>query len=221
MDDDRTLAKIIWEYMLLHMPLEKADVIIVLGSIDQRVAEYAAELYQRGYASRVLFSGTSSGHRGDLLASDYGNKTESEYFAEVAEQNGVPKKVMLIENQSTDTGKNAVLSFRKLQEENIPAQIIIVVTKPYMERRVYATFKKQWPDNKTRLMVTSPQILFEKYFSTDQPFEKVVNLMIGDLERISKYPQLGFQIPQIIPDKVHRAAQALIAHGYKKHLIKN
>ena len=45
-----TLAKIVWEYHLMHQQLEKADGIIVPGSHDPRVAERGAEVFLEGWA---------------------------------------------------------------------------------------------------------------------------------------------------------------------------
>lgn len=216
--DDRELAKVVWKYMILAMPLEKADVSIVLSSIDPRVAEYSVELWRAGWAPKVLFSGTGSGHAGDLLATHF-NKPESEYFADVARARGLPESAILVESQSRNTGENARFSFSYLQSLGLPMQKIIVVTKSYMERRAYATFKKQWPDPETALIISSPPISFENYFNADQPFEKVVHIMLGDLQRIKEYPALGFQIPQVIPQEVTNAAEELVRRGYSKHLL--
>ncbi len=60
------LAKIIWSYHLLQHTLRPPaavgqatpyDLIFVLGSHDQRVAERAIELFHRKYAPKILFSG--------------------------------------------------------------------------------------------------------------------------------------------------------------------
>ena len=42
--------------MLMHQPLKKADLILVLGNCDTRVAEYAAQLYLDGWAPVILFT---------------------------------------------------------------------------------------------------------------------------------------------------------------------
>lgn len=49
MNKDNAVQKI-WNYMLMHQPLQKSDVIFVLGSRDTRVAEYAAQLYLEEWA---------------------------------------------------------------------------------------------------------------------------------------------------------------------------
>lgn len=79
---------------------------------------------------------------------------------------------------------------------------LLIVTKPYMERRTYATFKKQWPNETTQLTVASPPITYEDYFTAELPKELMINIMLGDLQRIKEYPKLGFQIEQAIPDEV-------------------
>jgi hypothetical protein len=87
-----------------------------------------------------------------------------------------------------------------------------------MERRSYATFKKNWPDK--NLLVTSPQINFSDYATEEIPLEKVINIMVGDLQRIRLYPAMGYQIFQEIPDEVWTACEDLIASGFNSHLMK-
>jgi hypothetical protein len=87
-----------------------------------------------------------------------------------------------------------------------------------MERRSYATFKKHWPDK--NLLVTSPQIPFDEYATDEIPLERVINIMIGDLQRIQLYPAKGFQIYQEIPAEVWDAYEQLVVLGFDKHLVK-
>ena len=88
-----------------------------------------------------------------------------------------------------------------------------------MERRTYATFQKVWPEK--AIMVTSPQIAYENYPNADISKDDVINIMVGDLQRIKIYPEKGFQIYQEIPDQVWNAYQKLIALGYTKRLVKD
>ena len=218
--NDEELAKIVWQYLDLCMSPEKADAMIVLSSLDPRVAEYAAELWHKGFAPEILFSGTGEGHANDLLASNFG-KAESEYFADVALAQGVPQSAVHIETASRNTGENATFSYQKLRELGIAGKKILILTKPYMTRRAYAVFKKQWGDPDAELTVTSPPIPFENYFNDEQPFKKIVTIMLGDVQRIEEYPKYGWQIPQDIPQPVLDAAKELAARGYTGHEIKN
>lgn len=205
-------AKIIWDYMLMHHKLEKADLIFVLGSNDLRVADRAAEIYKLGLASLIICSG-GNGKRSNFT------EPEAKLFSERIIEKGVPKENVFLEPNSTNTGENVLFTQKLLAEKNIKVQKVIAIQKPYMERRTFATIKKQWPE--IELFVTSPILSFEEYYNNDLIFkDRFVNVMVGDLIRIKEYPKLGFQIEQDIPDEVWQAGQELIRMGYNKHILK-
>lgn len=206
-------AKILWEYHHLHHIPEQADCILVLGSHDMRVADRGAELYLQGWAPILIFSGGL----GNLTRGVW-KDPEADKFARIALDKGVPAEAIFIENESTNTGENILFTQRLLKEKGLDPQTFLLVQKPYMERRSYATFKRHWPDKK--LIVTSPQIGFWEYPSPEIPIETVINMMVGDLQRIKTYPDKGFQIYQEIPDEVWQAYERLIAWGFDKHLAK-
>lgn len=207
------LAKIIWDYHHLHQELKKSDAILALGSHDLRVAEYASKLFLDGWAPFIIFSGKSG-----RLTSRLWDKSEAEIFADVAIKMGVPKEKIIIEGQSTNTGENILFTKKLLQEKGINAQSFIIVQKPYMERRAYAAFKKRWPEKE--FVVTSSPISFDDYPYNFKPKEAVINILVGDLQRIKIYSEKGFQIPQEIPAEVWDAYEKLVEAGYTKHLIK-
>jgi uncharacterized SAM-binding protein YcdF (DUF218 family) len=207
-----TLAQILWDYHHVNNTLEKSDCILALGSHDTRVAERAAELFLEGLAPLLIFSGGLG-----RLTDGVWAETEADKFAAVAIDRGVPKQSILIENRSTNTGENIMFTQAMLAEKNLDPESFIVVQKPYMERRSFATFKKYWPDKK--LSVTSPQIPFEIYPTDDIPLEKVINIMVGDLQRIKVYAEKGFQVYQGIPSYVWSAYEQLVGMGFDKQLI--
>ncbi|NQU77833.1 YdcF family protein [Candidatus Falkowbacteria bacterium] len=206
------LAKKIWNYHLLNHKLKKADCILTLGSHDLRVAERAAQLFFDGLAPFIVFAG----NRG-RFTSDW-KDTEAYLFSLVALKMGVPKEKILIEDKSTNTGENILFTKKLLQEKNFNPQKFIVVTKPFMERRAFATFKKQWFGK--NVIVTSPKISFDKYPTKEYPKERLINSIVADFQRIKIYPAKGFQIPQDIPPDVWSAYEQLVKLGYNKHLIK-
>lgn len=206
------LAQIIWDYHHLHHKLEKADLILALGSNDLRVAEHAAKLYLQGWAPMLMFSGNV----GALTRGKFA-RSEAETFAEIAIEKGVPPEAILIEPESTNTGENIANSRRILAGRGMDPETIILVQKPYMERRAYATFMNFWPGK--RLIVSSPPISFADYSTPQLPKELVINIMVGDLQRIRDYPAKGFQIAQEIPADVWQAYEKLVALRYDKHLI--
>jgi Uncharacterized conserved protein len=208
------LAKKLWDYHHMHHTLENSDCILVLGSHDLRVAERGADIYLQGLAPIIIFSGGLGN-----VTKGIWTETEADRFATIALDMGVPPEAIFIENKSTNTGENILFTQQLLKDKQLDLQTFIVVQKPYMERRSYATFKKHWPDKD--LLVTSPQIPFDEYATDEIPMEKVINIMVGDLQRIRIYPQKGFQVPMDIPDDVWEAYEQLVAMGFDKHLAKS
>lgn len=205
----------IWNYHHMQHELKKSDCILALGSHDPRVAERAAQVYLEGWADVIIFSGGLG-----RLTEGHFQKSEAELFADVAVGLGVPEEHILLETKSTNTGENFTFTTQLLKDKDLMFKNFIVVQKPYMERRAYATFKKHWPDK--ACIITSPQLSFEEYCSSGDPDineEAVTHIMVGDLQRIKIYADKGFQIPQPIPPHVWKAYEALVALGYTKHLI--
>ena len=210
------LAETLWNYHLLKHQVATADAILVLCSHDERVAERAAQLFHEGRAPLVIFSGGQG-----AITRSLWNEPEAERFARVAVSLGVPRENILTETQSTNTGENVKFTKRLLAERGLDPQTFIVVQKPYMERRAYATFRQFWPEKE--LVVTSPQVSFREYLDqyTNRALSvaDVVGIMVGDLQRIRLYPDRGYQIAQEIPDEVWGAYEELVRAGYNKYLI--
>ncbi len=212
----RTLAEKLWHYHRLNQRLEKADIILVLCSHDKRVAERGAQLFLEGWAPLLAFSGGLGS-----ITRGMWSEPEAEQFARVARGMGVPAEKILVENRSTNTGENVLFTKKLLAEKGIDPRKFILVQKPYMERRSYATFSMFWPEKVA--VVTSPQVSFEEYLARytnpELSGDDVVSIMVGDLQRIRLYPSRGFQIHQEIPDEVWGAYEELVRAGYDKYLI--
>jgi uncharacterized SAM-binding protein YcdF (DUF218 family) len=212
----RALAETIWNYHHMNHRLSRADAILVLCSHDKIVAERGARLFLEGWAPLLIFSGGLG-----TITKGIWSVPEADQFAEIAIGMGVAGDKILIENRSTNTGENVIFTRALLAEKGIDPAKFLVVQKPYMERRSYATFRKMWPEKD--LVVTSPQIPFDEYLSrySNSEFSSydVINIMVGDLQRIKEYPAKGFQIYQEIPHDVWSAYEELIEAGYSKRLV--
>lgn len=213
----RPLVQKVWDYHLMHQDLAPADAILVLCSHDTVVAEHGARLFLDGWAPLLIFSG-GLGSITKRLWTD----PEADRFAGIAERMGVPRDRMLIENRSTNTGENILFTQALLAALGIDPQSFIVVQKPYMERRSYATFRKLWPGKP--VIVTSPRLSLDEYlerFSHEAlSQDEVISIMIGDLQRIRVYPEKGFQIDQDIPPDVWDAFNELVRAGYDTRLLR-
>jgi uncharacterized SAM-binding protein YcdF (DUF218 family) len=212
----QSLAETLWDYHLMKQQVAKADAILVLCSHDERVAERGAQLFLEGFAPLIIFSGG----QGEITRQLW-QEPEAERFARIAMSLNVPRESILIEVESTNTGENIAFTKRLLVEKGVDPHSFIVVQKPYMERRSYATFRKLWPEKE--LIVTSPQVSFRSYLAEYAnralSAADVVSIMVGDLQRIKIYPERGFQIEQEIPDHVWHAFERLVRAGYDKYLI--
>lgn len=208
------LAEKIWDYHHMNHHMKKCDCILALCSNDTRVAERSAELYFQGWAPFIIFSGGVG-----VLTKNLFNKPEAEVFADTAYALGVPREDILIEPKSTNTGENIQFTRELLKEKGIEVSSFILVQKPYMERRTYATFKKQWPEKEC--VVSSPEISFEMCATEFVSKEDCINIMVGDMQRIKLYSERGFQIPQDISEDVWQAYEQLVALGYDKHLVRD
>ena len=195
----------------MHQKLEKTDAILVLGGRDLRVAEYAAQLFLDGQAPVIIFSG------GRGRGTTEWELSEAETFANAAIKMGVPKEKILIENTSANTGENIIFTRKLLNEKGLSFNKCIVVHKPYMERRTWATFKKVWPEQD--ILVASPPFTYETYADKNRSKEETLSVMLRDLQKIKIYAERGFQIPQEIPNDVWQAYEILVAEGYSKHPI--
>lgn len=145
----------------MHDKADSADRLIVLGSRNDRVAVYTAELIARYSYETVVVTGGAA-HPNDLLKARWSETTEAEYFSAVMTQQGIGAPVML-ESEATNTGENVTLSHALLECHGFRLASIVFVTKPYMERRVKATFDVQWPGSLSYLIVASLPARFSGY----------------------------------------------------------
>ena len=211
-----TLVQVIWDYMLVGHHLRKADCILVLGSHDIRVADYAIELY-RQLVMRLTCCFPAASCSSNAALNVFWDATEAEIFARRALEEGVPAERILIEKQSTNTGENFHYSRQLLKSKGLEFRSFVMVQKPYMERRVLATALKLWPE--WDYVVTSPQIPCAEYLNGALPRDAVIQHIVGDFQRIKVYGENGFQAPQEIPAAAWDAFEQLVALGYDERLV--
>ena len=209
------LVQQLWDYMLVGHELRPADCIFVLGSYDIRVADYAIELFKKGFAPVLLFSGGVI--QRNVALKVFWDTTEAENFARLAITKGVPAERILIENRSTNTGENFLYTRQLLDSRGSDFQSFIMVQKPYMERRVLATALRQWGG--VDFMVTSPPISCADYLNGEMPRDALIQYIVGDFQRVKVYGENGFQVPQEIPADVWEAYEQLVALGYDQRLV--
>lgn len=207
-------AKMLWDYHSMnHVTPESVDLLLVAGSHDDRVAFRAAELAQDISILNIV----TSGGYGKITQIDR-SEPEAERFAKLMISQGVADDRILREPESSNMGENFTKTRDLLNSLGRKPRTGLVVTKPYMERRAYATGLQQWPEVSWK--VTSPEMSFQRYMEMDASVHRTIELMVGDLQRIEVYAQRGIQAPQDIPASVRTAFERLVEAGFTGQLIK-
>jgi uncharacterized SAM-binding protein YcdF (DUF218 family) len=208
-------AEILYDYHFMKQPLQKADAIFVLGSHDPSVADYAVELYKEGWSNYIIFSGGVVRPIGELRNST--PKTEANAFFDIAVKAGVSAEAIIIDNEATNTGENFSFTRKILKEKGYHFQNFILVQKPYMVRRTYATALVQFAENK--FISTAKPDSYTQYIArcaeNNISKERVISNMTGDLQRLKIYPEKGFLVAMEIPENVWEAYEKLVEMGFE------
>ena len=207
--------QILWDFMHMGHALEKADVIVGFGCYDEDIPKRCAELFHRGVAPYVCFSGGLGRNTSGIWS-----KSEAERFAAIAIAEGVPEERIILENKSTNSAENLLFTPRVLAEAGVKAEKIIAVHKPYMERRLWAAIQVYWPD--VQAVYTSPDVTVEEHIAHAEKIgmtrKGVIETIVGDVQRMELYAEKGYQRAVEIPDEVRAAFNALVAQGYTGQL---
>ncbi|MFD9104099.1 YdcF family protein [Streptomyces virginiae] len=138
-------------------------------------------------------------------------------YRERALELGVPSSAMLVEPRARNTGENIHFSRELLQEADVDVSSVLLISKPYEERRAYATARKLWPD--VEIVSASGPMTLDAYVDSIGDARLVIDMLVGALQRLSVYPEQGFMISQHIPDDVTEAYERLCRHGFTSRLL--
>ncbi|MET8394543.1 YdcF family protein [Streptomyces anthocyanicus] len=211
-DDQWRQAELIWDYHQMQHELRPVDVAIGLGSHDLGVAARSAELYRAGLFSTLVFTGGNSPTTAKVFP-----RGEAVHFRDHAIELGVPDQAILLEPDAANTGQNITFSRAVLAASGVRPTTVLLVSKPYMERRSFATARKVWPD--VEILCASEPLEFDDYLKSIGDEKLVLDMLVGDLQRVIEYPKLGFAIEQEVPEDVHAAYESLIHDGFTSRLI--
>jgi uncharacterized SAM-binding protein YcdF (DUF218 family) len=203
----RQAAETLWRYHRLDHEPRVTNVGIGLGSHDPGVATWAARLYHRGTFPLLVFTGANAPTTAGRFP-----RGEAVHYREAALALGVPASAVLVEPRATNTGENLVLTRSLLRGRGVEPRSVTLVSRPYQQRRAYATCRRQWPE--VEVVCTSlPQDLDEHLAAIGDP-ELVLTMLVGDTERVERYAELGHAIPQEVPADVRAACAVLVAAGF-------
>ncbi|MEV4332419.1 YdcF family protein [Streptomyces sp. NPDC049597] len=205
-------AQLLWDYQLMGHSPRPCSVAIGLGSHDLGVADVTAELYRQGMAPLIVFTGATSRTTRDRMP-----RGEAEHYRERAIELGVPRDAILVEPQARNTGENIRFSRALLEEQGVRVSSVLLVSKPYEERRAYATARKLWPD--VEFVSASAPMTMANYAESIGNDRLVVDMLVGALQRLLIYPAQGFMISQEVPQDVRDAYERLRAQGFTSRIV--
>ncbi|MFF3259448.1 YdcF family protein [Streptomyces sp. NPDC002932] len=205
-------AQALWDHHLIHHDPRPCSVAIGLGSHDLGVADAAVDLYRRGMAPLIVFTGATSRTTRARMP-----RGEAVHYRERALELGVPDSAVLTERRARNTGENIRFSRALLEEAGVDVSSVLLISKPYEERRAHATARKLWPG--IEFVSASEPITFEEYLASIQDDRMVIDMLVGALQRLMIYPAQGFMVRDPVPDEVAAAYQRLRLAGFTSRLV--
>jgi uncharacterized SAM-binding protein YcdF (DUF218 family) len=211
-EDLRTDVEMLWNYHDMRHEPRPCDVGIGLGSHDLGVAVVAVDLFHQGMFPYIVFTGANSPTTVDRFP-----RGEAVHYREYAIENGVPPESVLIETRATNTEENIKFTREILADHEIQARSVIIMSRPYQQRRAFATCKKLWPE--VEVLCASRPLSLDDYVVSIGDVNRVINMLVGDTQRIEVYAERGFAIPQHVPEEVRAAYDRLVKAGFTSRLL--
>jgi DUF218 domain len=211
-DQDWDDAELIWDFHQMGHEMRPCEVAIGLGSHDLGVAVHTAKLYRAGLFPVAVFTGATSPTTRERFP-----RGEAVHYREHAVELGVPADAVLVEPQATNTGANFARTREVLAGAGLHPASALVVCKPYMQRRAFATAGKVWPE--LGVVCASEPLSLPDYVRSIGDDQLVIDMLVGDLQRIVEYPKQGFSTDQDVPPDVQKAYSRLVGRGFTSRLI--
>ena len=204
----------LWDYHQMGHTPRPCSVAIGLGSHDLGVADTAVDLYRHKMAPLLVFTGATSPTTRERMP-----RGEAVHYRERALELGVPSSAVLVETRARNTGENIRFSRALLAEAGVDVSSVLLISKPYEERRAYATARKLWPE--VEIISASSPMTLQDYVDTIGDPGLVVDMLVGALQRLLIYPEKGFMISQQVPADVIDAYERLCQAGFTSRLLRD
>lgn len=206
--DVRTL----WEFNHMGHEPRSVDVGVGLGSHDLGVADHVVDLFGQGFFPWIVFTGANA----PTTISRF-PRGEAVHYRERAIARGVPDDVILVEARARHTVENIQFTAALLGERGIDPESVLLVSRPYRQRRAYTICRKHWPD--VTVVCSSLPLSLDDYVAAIGDEDLVVNMLVGDTQRLWVYAEKGWAIEQEVPPAVGAAYRRLVDAGYTARLL--
>lgn len=209
-----TAARCVLAYLAATdpVPAAPADAIMGFGVFDLRLPVFCGELYLRGLAPHIIFSGGIGAGTGNLGAPE----ADAWHAALRRAYPKIPDAHVILENRSTHTAENITCTADLVTREH-PALTfgrglhrLIIVASPSRLRRVGLTLRKMHPA--LAVIRQLPPVSLEGEWAAYglQGINYVAHLA-GELDRLVDYPARGWIAPEPLPPEIAAAHAVLRA----------
>lgn len=179
------MARVKPEDVVVHTPLAKADAILVLGNRKKGsaviLARRAAELYRDGLSKCIIVSGGGINEEG---------RKEAHHIRMCLRAQGIPAQAITVENRSTNTKENIVLSKKTASHvKGFPKRpAIIVIGQRFASKRILMTMAAQWPEATTML---APVCMTGKPLHKWHEHPWAMHAVFREVEKLPEYRAKG------------------------------
>ena len=177
------------------------------------VATYTAELYHQGMFPKIVFTGANAPTTVERFP-----RGEAVHYREHALELGIPDSAILVEPRATNTGENIDFTRAIVETSHLDVRSIMLISRPYQQRRAYAMCRIRWSD--IDVICASQNCLLDNYIAGIGDADQVVNMLVGDTQRVWTYAENGWALEQDVPDKVHAAYDRLVKSGFDRRVLK-
>jgi hypothetical protein len=212
-DNLRSEVETLWDFHQMHHKPRRAEVGVGLGSHDPTVPMVAVDLFTRNMFPYVVFTGANAPTTIERYP-----RGEAVHYGEYAVEHGIPSEAILLEKRSTTTAENILFTRQLLAEHHRDPRSVLLMSRPYQQRRAYAICQKLWPE--ADVICASTSLPLDDYVGVIGDADRVINMMVGDIQRLDLDVHLGVSLPQDVPPTVAAAYDRLIAAGFVARLIR-
>ncbi|MDD4495446.1 MAG: YdcF family protein [Eubacteriales bacterium] len=175
----------------------KVDAIFLPGGSHPDQPEYAAQLYNNGYAPLLIPSGGISvkankwhGVRSKSDIYDGNYQSDCEFFTDALIKNGVPESAIIGEDKSGHTRDNAFLSRVVADKHGLVIKSAIIVCKSFHARRCLMLYQLAFPETELFVCpVDCYDITKENWYKSEYGIDRVLgelarcgNQFVGDIK---------------------------------------
>jgi hypothetical protein len=195
----------------MHHELHPVDVGIGLGSHDPTVPEVTVDLFNQGMFPYIVFTGANAPTTIERYP-----RGEAVHYGEYAVERGVPNHLVLLEKSARYTAENITFTRAMLAAEGRHPASVILISRPYQQRRAFAICQKLWPE--VVPLCASTPLTFRKYVNVIGDVDRVVNMMVGDFARLTTDADRGIAAPMTIPNRLQSSFDRLRKAGFSARL---